>query len=425
MRIPFTNIEIFSTKTKTVENMANQQVPTEARPSFKIPNEMELTRTKQDIASWRSSLLMAESLKFPNRMELYRLYKDVVMDAHVTACITTRKNGVLGSKFIVTKDGVENEQLTKLISKKWFYDFVSLALDAIYWGYSLIEFGDLVNDEFINTHLACERQYVKQEFNLIVATPSQLTGWDYTQPPFVEWNIGVGEKRDLGLLAKVAPLFLYKKQAMVAWSQYSDLFGVPVRVGKLSKKERQTFDEMVSFLKNMGNSAYAVIGKDDEIELLETGKTSGQEVFNSMISMLNNEISKLILGQTGTTDEKSFVGSANVHERILGLYLESDTRFIENVFTHQLIPFLIKYHNFPLQGYKIEIAEDDELSLIEKSKIDIELLKTGLYVAPVDYLKTTYGTELELLEQKAEESKATDEEVKNIKNELDKYYGDL
>ena len=47
--------------------------------------------------------------------------------------------------------------------------------------------------------------------------------------------------------------------------------------------------------------------------------------------MANHNPDVAILGQTGTTAEKAFVGSAEVHERILQSYGENDEHFIERV----------------------------------------------------------------------------------------------
>jgi Protein of unknown function (DUF935). len=56
---------------------------------------------------------------------------------------------------------------------------------------------------------------------------------------------------------------------------------------------------------------------DDLIELVESNRSDAYNVFDMMIQRCNSEISKLILGQTGTLDEKAYVGSAEVQERVL------------------------------------------------------------------------------------------------------------
>lgn len=385
-----------------------------------ITYEQTLTRTRQDISTWRAAMLQAESIIHPNRTELYRLYKDVVLDSHLSSLIDTRKNAILSSDFIVTKKGKERLDKTEFITKKWFYDFTNYALDSLFWGFSLIQFGSFIDDEFTNLEIV-PRQYVKPELGIVTATPYQLVGQSYLESPFKEWVIGVGDKHNLGLLAKAAPLVIWKKGALAAWAEYVELFGTPIRVGKTNTRDEATRSNMESMLKNMGTSAYGVFDTDDIIELVETRQVNASDIFDKLIDRCNSELSKLILGQTSTTDEKSFVGAAGVHERVMHQVNEADEIFIENIFTYQLVPFL-NLHNLAFNGLKIESAEDDDLTLEEKSKIDIELLKTGLYTIPTEYILETYGTPVVAISP-IQPSTGSTTNTSSIKNKLSDYYG--
>lgn len=400
IHIPFTKV-------------ANAEAPKAKDIRRKITFEQTLHRTRQDIATWRSALLQAESLHYPNRQELYRLYKDIVLDAHLTGLINTRKYQVLQSEFkVIDKAGNEVEDKTELIKQKWFYDFVDYSLDSIFYGFSLIQFGKLENNYFDNVDLV-PRQYVKQEFDIVVDSPASITGENYLDAKYRGWVIGVGNKRDLGLLAKAAPYVLWKKGAIQAWAEFTEIFGTPIRIGKTNVRDETTRSNMEGFLKNMGVSAYGVFDTDDIIELIESNRSDAYEVFDKLIERCNSELSKLILGQTGTTDEKSYSGSANVHERILNMYGENDEVFIENVFTYQLIP-LLNIQGFGFEGLRIEANEEDKFTYEEKSKIDLELLK--YYDIDPKYIEQEYGTPVQA---KAVENKGS---VESIKNKLDEYY---
>jgi phage gp29-like protein len=378
----------------------------------KISFEQTLYRTRQDIATWRSAMLQAESLDFPNRTELYRLYKDVVLDSHLTSLMQTRKYQVLQNDYKVCDNaGNEVEDKTELINQKWFYDFMNLALDSKFYGFSLIQFGRIERNIFESIDLV-PRQYVKQEFDIVVETPSAITGENFLQAKYKQWVIGVGEKRDLGLLAKAAPLVLWKKGAMTAWAEYAEMFGTPIRIGKTSARDEVTRSNMEGLLKNMGTSAYGVFDIEDTIELIESRSTDAFEVFNQMIDRCNSELSKLILGQTGTSDEKSFVGSAKVHERVMSMYGEADEIFLENIFKYQLIP-LLNAQGLGFENLKIESEEEDKFSYEEKAKIDLELLK--YYKIPTEYIEEEYGTPVE---EKVEEV----DPLPFVKNKLDEYY---
>lgn len=385
------------------------------RTQVRIPQT--LSRVRQDLATYRNALASAESAIYPNRTELLRLYQDIIMDAHLASLIDTRKKAILASKFIVTKNGKEKLDKTEFIEKKWFYDFTNYALDSIFFGYSLVQFGDYINDEFTNISIV-PRQYVKPEFSVVVSNPAMITGQSYLESPFKEWVIGVGDKNDQGLLAKAAPLVIWKKNALAAWADYIQLIAIPIRIGKTDTRDETTRGNMEDMLRNMGSAAYGIFDLEDTIELIESKNTSPFDIFDKMIDRCNSELSKLFLGQTSTSDQKSYVGAANVHERILHQINEADEIFIENIYTYQLVPFL-NMHGLGFNNLKIESEEDDDLSLLEKSKIDLELLK--FYDIPAEYILETYGTPVI---PKAVQEPVQDTTITDVTNRLTDYYGD-
>lgn len=92
-----------------------------------------------------------------------------------------------------------------------------------------------------------------------------------------------------------------------------------------------------------------------------------------------DEISMLVNGQTGTADEKSYVGAAEVHERILNKYTLARLQRIQRVINDQLIPFLI-YWGYPLQTAKFQFTDllpkDDD----EKDDNELSVKKKGLTI---------------------------------------------
>lgn len=403
IHIPFTQID-----------NASKALPKEVDTRSHIaPIQAQIYRISQNIGKWRTALTAAENVTNPQRYWLLQTYNDVVLDAHTSACIQQRKNLTLSRNFcVINKDKSENEQLTEMLESQWFMDFLDLSLDSMFWGYSLIQFDSLVNDNFNEVNLV-PRQFVKPEFNIVTKNWGDTVGINYKEAPYNEFCIGVGKQRDLGLLNKVAPLVIWKKNALSAWAQHQEIFGSPIRIGKTSSRDKKTTDNMDNMLKNMGVAAWGRFDTSDIIELIESNKSDAYMVFDMMIERCNSEIAKLILGQTGTTAEKSFVGSAEVHERILQQYGENDEHFIENVLNYQLIPMLeglgIKFN-----GAKIETEEDDELGLVERSKIDLELLK--YYEIDPEYIEKTYGTPV------IKKVVPVDNGIVDVKNKLEQFY---
>lgn len=378
----------------------------------RITTPTQLYRGTTDIATYKSAVTQAESLVAPQRANLYKVYKNIELDAHLTAAVNQRKNLTLSKDFDVKINDEENEELTKIINQKWFRDFIDYALDSIYYGYSLIQFDSVVDNAFKSVELV-PREYVKPEFHIVTNTYADLTGTDYLEMPWANWCIGVGKPRDLGLYLKAAPLVIWKKNALGAWSEFVEIFGSPIRIGKTNTRDEETRANMESMLKNMGVAAYGVFDTDDLIELIESNRSDAFQVFDMMIQRCNSEISKLILGQTGTLDEKAYVGSAEVQERVLKNVAYNDEFFIEGVFNYQLVPMMTRLGIFP-EGVTISVKAEEELTLEQQSKIDIELIKTGKFSFTPEYLDEKYGSIVIPVNDP--------NSVENIKNRLDNLY---
>ena len=413
---PTTTITATATKKATsVNNVKDQTTPPMIVLKNTIDHQVQVARIRQNIQAWRLAVTAAENPYNPQRYNLLQTYMDVVIDAHVSACLMQRKNMVMGLEFEVIKGDQRNEELSKMCNKKWFSDFISLAFDSVPYGFSLVQFDTLINDEFKIVELV-DRIFVKPEFGIVVKHYGDNTGVPFNEPPYSDWCIGVGEKKDLGLLMKVAPLAIWKKNALAAWADFQEIFGSPLRIGKTNLKDGETADNMEKMLKNMGVAAYGMFDTDDVIELVETKRSDAYQVFDQMLVRCNSEISKLILGQTGTMDEKSFVGSAEVHERILQMGLKADKRLILNVLNKQLIPML-EGLGFVFGDFKFNVVKEDALTLEEKAKIDIEFLKTGLFTMDPKVIKEKYGSELIPVVQNTVDPEATkkvNEKLKNI-----------
>jgi phage gp29-like protein len=336
-----------------------ETLPKKADVRKAITSETQIFRIRTDMQSYRTAVISAENIHTPQRYLLYQLYEQTTLDSQITSVIQQRKTMSLSKEWCVfNPDGTENEEKTKLIRQKWFNDFLDHSLDSIFYGYSLVQFESIENingvDQFKCVDLV-PRIYVKPEFHIVVNDTAANTGTDYTAPPFDKWCIGVGKPKDLGLLMKLAPLQIWKKNAQGAWAEYIEKFGTPIRIGKTNSRDSVTVDNMKNMLKNMGVSAWGVFDLEDQLELIETTKTDAYRVYDMMIERCNSEIAKLILNQTGTTDEKSFVGSAEVHERVMQKLGWVDEKFLCDVCNYQLLP-LLNAHGFGMEGLHVGVG---------------------------------------------------------------------
>lgn len=389
----------------TAPKKSDEPLPDAARLERIIKYKQELTRTRQSIETWRNAVLEAESEKFPQRVDLLRLFKDTRQDAIVISKTKERKDAVLASRFVVKKKGKDSngklkwiidEEKTEFINAKWFRDFISHSMDSIFYGHSLIQFlgYNAKLGEFEGVELF-PREYTKPEFGIVVENIYDVTGVDYNQELFKPWVIPVGEKRDLGLLMACAPLVIWKKGALQAWSIFTESFGVPTRILQTDKTDPKTRAEFEDMLINLNESAWGIIGKDDILKLEEIKNRDSFSVFQKLIDTIDKQLALILVGQTSTSNETSFVGSAEVQERSFKQMNMVDDYFIDDILRNKLIP-LLNLHGFNFNNVKIVAESDDAFTLQQKAKFDIELLHTGLYELPVEYINETYGSPVTL-----------------------------
>lgn len=379
------------------------------RISKDINNDISLHRTKQDIAKWRSALQAAENKSFPNRTEYYRLLKDVIIDAHLSSCIMQRKNAILCRDFKVLVNGEYSEEKTKALKTDWFYRILNSILDAEYYGFTLLDIGPYNNG--FNDIVTVERQYVKPELGIVANIPSANYGVAIDDPAYKKWSLFFCKDAfDLGLLMKAAPLVLWKKNAMGYWSEHAEKFGQPMRIGRTDTTDDALLANMEANMRNMGSSFWGVFDKADEFELLTGNTTSNHELYDMMIERCNSELSKLILGQTGTTDEKSFVGSAQVHKNVLSEIVEADDKYVTSEINKNVIP-LLNMHGLGFENCTFEFNYAESLSLKDKAEVDAKFMPYVKFNK--EYLEQTYGI---VLDDDDSDSEEGDEPKKLLTN---------
>ncbi len=354
---------------------------------------VQVQRVRQDIGKWREALSRAEAVFYPDRTALYNAYADTLLDAHLSSVISTRKINVLGKPFqVVDAAGKENPKLTKLLRRPWFRQACEYALDSKFWGHSLLEFDTPVDGQFHKVSLI-DRQYVFPEAGLVRTMPGMITGIDYRNAPqFAPWVLEVGGRRDLGLLLKATPYVVWKLLVMGAWANFVELFGMPYRalVGDFDEKLMREYNQMMA---EMGEAAYGIFPTGSDFKFVNAPNSTGQ-VYDTYIERANSELSKLILGQTMTTDNGSSRSQGEVHERVAGAYERDDAAWLTDWVNEELLPFLLR-HGYPLAGYEFRFDESESLGKEAQFKIVQGIMQHGTYNVSKQYLEETFGVKLE------------------------------
>lgn len=352
----------------------------------------QLVRIRQDIQNWREAMDDAERDTSPDRTELMRVFKDVVLDPHLSSLIETRKNKLLSSNFwIEDKNGKKLDKVTDLFLKAWFFKFMELAQDSEYYGYTLIEFGPIVDNAFTavkkvrEEFVVPEKGIVKKELGLNSTNNRPDSAViEYLKTPWSNWSIGIGDEFNLGILSKLTPSAIWKKNVLGSWSERAEIFGQPIRIGKTLLRDEARRLNMEAMMVNMGSAASATLDKDDDVEFIETSNTDAHKIYNELIDRCNSEMSKLILGGTATVDENAFVGSSEVQERNLLDFSTKDKRRMKFIVEDQLIPLMRLHKMIPNTPLFFTWDMEEKLSKTGKLAVFTGLSQAGFKVAKKD-----------------------------------------
>ncbi len=350
---------------------------------------------KRDLAEWRLAQQAAINVQQPNRQRLYDIYRDVELDLHLSGCIGQLQGFILGKAFKLTRpDGTPDEDALALFETAWFKQLLRYALQARYWGHSLIQLGDVTHREdglmtFDGVELV-PRKHVVPEYGRVTPLPggNWETGIPYRESPYSDCLIEMGAPDDLGLYLKAAIQTIPKKYAMAFWDAFAEMFGLPIRIAKTASRDQKDIDEMAKMMETMGYQAYAVLPADAEIELKESSRGDAFNVYDKRVERANSELSKLILQVTMTIEDGSSLSQSQVHLKVLDNLIYEIADSLRDMVNDQLIPKMVKL-GFPVKGLRFDW--DDPIDYTPEQQLAFEQMILNNYEVDGSYFADKYG----------------------------------
>ncbi len=313
----------------------------------------------------KNAIIAAEDPENPTLYYLLQICKRALEDFHLRMQIRTAINEVVSEPAFLCRDGKPDDKISKLLHKRWFEDCLKMYLQTEFWPHSLIEFHKLIDQgeglEISKVKLF-PREHVNPFTKELLLTPFDTSGIPYTDPKFNKWylecnEMDYGDSEQLGLIAIAAKYSIYKFYSLSDWSRRSEKYGSPILDYATDETDEQELQKKEDMAANFGNNSFLVRDKDDEVTLIEPKAGGDGDIYKSICDYMDAQNSKGINGQTGTSDEKAFVGGAEVHERILGTYTTARLRSLMYWVNDKLIPYLVNLENgqtayAALKGYE-------------------------------------------------------------------------
>lgn len=349
----------------------------------------------------------AENVDFTQRVKLYDIYSESLMDPHLFSVVQKRKSGVLGRKIEFRRNGMPDDKVNEQISSPWFLKFISDALDAEYWGFTLVQF--FINKKGWIDYFLVPRKHIDPVLRIIKTRQEDINGESFDNYADL---LMIKGKEPLGILARTAPYVIYKRGTIGDWAQFSEIFGMPVRKYTYDAADPEALHNAMESAKAQGGGMDFFCPEGSNLEFVETGNTTGSsDLYSTFVDRCNAEISKAALGNTLTTEasETGTQALGTVHQDIEEKLVEQDALAILNLLNYDMTDLFASLGVNTEGGMFVYVKETD----LEQVKSRAELLEKAINVFNLpledDYIYEQLNVEkpnnYELLKAEKEEKK--------------------
>jgi hypothetical protein len=312
----------------------------------------------------------------------------------VSGVVERTKLGIMQRRFKLTdKNGKENYDITSLFETPWFWEFMNLALDAEYYGNTLIQLGNVVIAEgkmYFDKAVLIPRNNVCPEYGVILRDQSDEPekGIPYREGVFTPWVVEAGTPKGLGRYLKVTPHVISKKHVQIFWDNFAERFGIPIIYATSETRNENDRVKVENMLSGFGSNTWGFFPAGIKLDLIETAKGDAFKVFDERIKVAKREISICLAGQTMVFEDGASLSQSEVHERGFEEMKSAFATRLKFLINYQLLPKLL-CHGFPVAGYTFEWDDSAEYTPEDMQRIE-QMLLNNYEIDPV-YFQDKYN----------------------------------
>lgn len=186
-----------------------------------------------------------------------------------------------------------------------------------------------------------------------------------------------------GGLARAASWgYLFKNFDLKAWVLFCEVYGHPLRLGKYDTNANDAEKAvLLRAVRDIAADHAAIVPQSMLVEFIDAKAQGNAAIFEKLAEYLDKQISKMVLGQTGTTDTGSRVGTANAHERVREDIESSDAVQLAASLNRDIVHPLIDLNLGPRQRYpRIRIKRPNQEDIATLVDNVVKLVPLGLRV---------------------------------------------
>nr|WP_298099749.1 DUF935 domain-containing protein [uncultured Shinella sp.] len=177
-----------------------------------------------------------------------------------------------------------------------------------------------------------------------------------------------------GIARAVCWNYLFKAFTTKDWAIFCEAYGQPLRLGKWGEGATDADKEiLLQAVANIGVDYAATIPQSMTVEFIKADIAGSHELYEKRSDWLDRQTSKVVLGQTGTTDMTAGgYAQAKVHDGVRDDIERSDAKQAAATLMRDLVRAYIDLNKGPQKAYpKIRIGRPEQVDL-EKWMKNIE-----------------------------------------------------
>lgn len=205
-------------------------------------------------------------------------------------------------------------------------------------------------------------------------------------------KVASGLPLQTGVCRPAAWAYLFKNFDVKAWVQFADVYGHPLRVGKYGPgATAEDKRKLLRAVAGISRDAAAVIPQSMEIEFVKTDGTRSVDMYEKLASFMERSQSKIVLGQTTTTDAISGGHAVSEeHNEVREDIEQSDCVELASVCNRDLVRTIIALNFGEQKRYpRLHIGRSEQVDPKLFSEVAERAVKMGVPVSKGDFYDKT------------------------------------
>ncbi len=341
-----------------------------------------------DLGAWMSAIKSADAIDWPRRVKLIDMYEDIMLDTHVQSVMEKYKSTILAAPLQFQRKGKVDERIQEIIESPWFgkmlEDFLMEPWTGV--GGSLFQF--YRDGQWLKYNLT-PAKHVDPINRIIRRNQHDTNGPSWDEFPNLLY---IGNPRQIGKFASIAYWVIVKRNNVGDWIQLAEIFGRPLTDATYDPNDPEARQKLTNDIANRGAMTAFIHPVGTELKLIEAaGLAGGADVYERLHVTSNSEISKMVLGNTLSTEvsDKGTQALGKVqHEDQQDVMARAKRRLLD-ILNYELTD-VFQNLGFNTKGGKFLFVPKPTKNLSTDILVDQQLVNMGIPLGD-DYFYEYYG----------------------------------